>query len=80
MNLYYIINNVSWSIKGFVPWGASEREWEDGGSQTWVIPAAAISGILSFRELYHPPLSLEPQLKPWTFFQALQKLTTVHEK
>ena len=49
-----------------LPWGAEALEWEGGGSQTWVIPALAKSGMESFSELYNPPaLLLESQVNPY---------------
>jgi len=44
----------------------SATECDAGGSQTWVMPASAMSSTLPIRNLYHPPLCFQDsQLKPW---------------
>ena len=44
---------------------SDETDWDGGGSQTWVIPALARSGMEFSNELYHPPcLLLDTQLNP----------------
>lgn len=55
------------------PWGATD--WEGGGSQTWVTPAFARSGMVVLRELYHPPALLhDSQLKPCYIMKILKQI------
>jgi hypothetical protein len=61
--IYPLIFHYEWSrYKYVLPWGPTL--WDGGGSQTWVIPALARSGMEFFKELYHPPLLLDSQLNP----------------
>ena len=56
------------------PWGWPSWDWEGGGSQTWVIPAAARSATELINELYSPPgLSHDAQLYP--FHDKLKNVT-----